>query len=178
MSTTTDTYALPTGTWSVDKVHSNVGFGIDYMAGTFTGTFSDIDAAVTNGVLKGSARVASVQVKDPNLEAHLQSPEFFDAQRHPELTFESRSIERSADQVKIDGEVTIKGHTEPVTITGVISDPIADPYGGERFGLTLETAVDRDRFGISWNNPLPSGEPALANEVKISVDLQLSKQED
>ena len=62
-------------------------------------------------------------------------------------------------------------------ITGVISDPIADPYGGERFGLTLETAVDRNRFGISWNNPLPSGEPALANEVKITVDLQLSKQE-
>ncbi len=174
---TSATQAVPAGSWSVDKVHSNVGFGIAYMAGTFSGTFSDFDAAVTNGALKGSARVASVQVKDPNLEAHLQSPEFFDAERHPELTFESKSIERDGDQLKIDGEITLKGHTEPVLITGVISDPIADPYGGERFGLTLEAVIDRDRFGISWNNPLPSGEPALSNRVTIAVDLQLAKHE-
>ena len=174
---TTETQAVPAGTWSVDKVHSNVSFGINYMAGTFTGTFSDFDAAVADGALKGAARVASVQVKDPNLEAHLQSPDFFDAERHPELTFASKSIERNGDQVTIEGEITLKGHTEPVLITGVITDPIADPYGGERFGLTLEAVVDRDRFGISWNNPLPSGEPAMSNEVTIAVDLQLAKRE-
>ena len=173
---TTETQAVPTGTWTVDKVHSNVGFAVDYMAGTFTGSFSDFDADVTDGVLKGTAKVASVQVKDPNLEAHLQSPDFFDAERTPELTFESKSIERDGDQVKIDGEITIKGHTEPVAITGVISDPINDPYGGERFGLKAEAKIDRDKFGVSWNNPLPSGDPALSNEVTIIVDLQLSKQ--
>ena len=174
---TTETHAVPAGTWAVDKVHSSIGFAVGYMAGTFTGAFSDFDAAVADGVLKGSANVASVQVKDPNLEAHLQSPEFFDADRTPELTFESRSIERDGDDVRIDGEITIKGRSEPAEIKGRISDPIADPYGGERFGLTLETVVARDRFGISWNNPLPSGEPALANEVTITADLQLSKQE-
>jgi polyisoprenoid-binding protein YceI len=173
---TTETQAVPTGTWTVDKVHSNVGFAVDYMAGTFTGSFSDFDAAVTDGVLKGSAKVASVQVKDPNLEAHLQSPDFFDAERNPELTFESKSIDRDGDKVKIDGQITIKGHTEPVEITGVISDPIDDPYGGTRFGLKAEAKVDRDKFGVSWNNPLPSGEPALSNEVTIIVELQLSKQ--
>jgi polyisoprenoid-binding protein YceI len=173
---TTETQAVPAGTWTVDKVHSNVGFAVDYMAGTFTGTFSDFDASVTDGVIKGSAKVASVQVKDPNLEAHLQGPDFFDAERYPELTFESQSIERDGDELKIDGEITIKGHTEPVEITGVVSDPINDPYGGERFGLKLEAAIDRDKFGVSWNNPLPSGEPALSNEVKILADLQLSKQ--
>jgi polyisoprenoid-binding protein YceI len=146
------------------------------MAGTFHGTFNDFDAVVTDGVLKGSANVGSVQVKDPNLEAHLQTPDFFDAERHPELTFQSKSIERDGDQVRIDGEITIKGHTEPVELTGLISDPIADPYGGERFGLTLEAAVVRDRFGVSWNNPLPSGEPALSNEVTLTAELQLSKQ--
>jgi polyisoprenoid-binding protein YceI len=146
------------------------------MAGTFHGTFNDFDAVVTDGVLKGSAKVASVQVKDPNLEAHLQTPDFFDAERHPELTFRSKSIERDGDQVRIDGEITIKGHTEPVELTGLISDPIADPYGGERFGLTLEAVVVRDRFGVSWNNPLPSGEPALSNEVTLTAELQLSKQ--
>ena len=173
----TETQALPRGTWAVDKTHSSVRFAVDYMAGTFTGTFSDFDAVVADGAVKGSTKVASVQVKDPNLEAHLQSPEFFDVERHPELTFESNSIERDGDQVRMDGEITIKGHTEPVEITGAISDPIADQYGGERFGLRLEVVVARDRFGIRWNNPLPSGEPALANEVTITAELQLAKQE-
>jgi polyisoprenoid-binding protein YceI len=173
---TVDTQVLPTGTWQVDKVHSSIGFAIDYMAGTFHGTFSGFDAAVTDGVLNGSAKVASVQVKDENLAAHLQSPDFFDAQAHPELTFTSNQISRDGDRVNIDGEITIKGHTETAEITGEISDPIADPYGGERFGLTLQTTVDRDKFGISWNNPLPSGEPALSNEVTITAELQLSKQ--
>jgi polyisoprenoid-binding protein YceI len=86
---TTQTQAVPTGTWTVDKVHSNIGFAVEYMAGTFTGSFSEFDASLADGVLKGSAKVASVQVKDPNLEGHLQSPDFFDAERNPELTFES-----------------------------------------------------------------------------------------
>jgi polyisoprenoid-binding protein YceI len=172
----TDTKAIPAGSWAVDKTHSSVGFSIDYMAGTFTGAFSDFDAVVADGALRGSAKVASVQVKDSNLEAALQSPEFFDAERQPELSFESKSIERSGAQVTIEGEITIKGHAEPVEITGSISDPIADPYGGERFGLRLEAVVARDSFGMSWNNPLPSGEPALANEVTITAELQLAKQ--
>jgi polyisoprenoid-binding protein YceI len=174
---TTEVQAVPAGTWTVDKVHSNVGFAVDYMAGTFTGSFSDIDASLTEGVLKGSAKVASVQVKDPNLEAHLQSPDFFDAERNPELTFASKSIDVDGDSAKIDGEITIKGHTEPVEITGVFTAPFADPYGGTRLGLKLEAKVDRTKFGVSWNNPLPSGEPALSDEVTIIADLQLSKQD-
>lgn len=173
---TTETQAVAAGDWSVDKVHSNVGFAVDYMAGTFTGSFGDFDASLSDGVLKGSAKVASVQVKDPNLEAHLQGPDFFDAERNPELSFESKSIERDGDELKIDGEITIKGHTEPVEIKGVYTEPFDDPFGGTRLGLKLEATVDRDKFGVSWNNPLPSGEPALSNEVTIIADLQLSKQ--
>src|SRR3954454_9484633 len=100
---TTEMQAVPAGTWTVDKVHSNVGFAVDYMDGTFTGSFSDFDADVTRGVLTGSAKVATVQVKDPNLEAHLQTPDFFDAERYPELTFQSKSIDGAGDQLKIDG---------------------------------------------------------------------------
>jgi polyisoprenoid-binding protein YceI len=173
---TTELQAVPTGTWTVDKVHSDIAFAINYMAGTFTGSFSEFDAELTDGALRGAAHVASVQVKDPNLAAHLQSPEFFDAERHPEITFESRHIRRDGDRLTIDGEITIKGHTEPVEIAGVISDPINDPYGGERFGLKLEAKVDRTKFGVNWNNPLPSGEPALSNEVTLIAELQLSKQ--
>lgn len=173
---TTELQVVPAGTWTVDKVHSDIGFAVKYLAGTFTGSFSDFDAEVSDGVLRGSARVASVQVKEPNLAAHLQAPDFFDAERHPELSFESRAIRREGDRLTIDGKITIKGHTEPVEIIGVITEPINDPYGGERFGLQLEAKIDRTRFGVSWNNPLPSGEAALSNEVTLIGELQLSKQ--
>jgi len=78
--------------------------------------------------------------------------------------------------VTIAGELTLKGHTEPVEITGRTGDPAPDPYGGERFGLQLEATVDRTKFGLNWNNPLPSGDPALTHEVTIIVDLQLVKE--
>jgi polyisoprenoid-binding protein YceI len=171
-----DTQVVPTGTWSIDKVHSTIGFAVDYLSGTFQGSFGDVDAEVTDGVLRGSAKVSSIQVNDPNLAGHLQAPDFFDAERHPELRFESKDIRRDGDRLTVDGEIEIKGHTEPVVITGTISDPINDPYGGERFGVKLETKVDRTKFGVDWNNPLPSGEPALSNEVTLVADLQLSKQ--
>jgi polyisoprenoid-binding protein YceI len=177
MSSTTIEQVIPTGTWSADPVHSTVGFAVDYMAGTFQGTFSDFTANVTDGHLKGSAEVASVQVKDPNLEAHLQTPDFFDAERHPTLTFESKDVRRDGDTLSIDGVITIKGHSEPIEITGVISDPMADPFGNERFGIKLEATINRDVFGVSWNNPLPSGDPALSLDVKLIADLQLVKAE-
>src|SRR3954464_11986040 len=175
MSTQTAEQALPTGAWNVDTVHSTVGFAVPYLAGSFQGTFSDFEARLSDGVLRGSAEVSSVQVKDPNLEAHLQSPDFFDAERFPQLSFEAREINRSGDELSIAGELTLKGHTEAIEIEGHVSDPAPDPYGGERFGLQLETTVDRTKFGLNWNNPLPSGDPALANDVTIIVDLQLSK---
>jgi polyisoprenoid-binding protein YceI len=171
-----DTQVVPAGKWSIDKVHSTIGFAIDYMAGTFQGSFGDVDAELSDGVLRGSAQVSSIQVNDPNLAGHLQAPDFFDAERHPELKFESKDIRRDGDRLTIVGEIEIKGHTEAVEITGVISEPINDPYGGERFGLKLEAKVDRTKFGVEWNNPLPSGEPALSDEVTLLADLQLSKQ--
>ena len=176
MSTLEQTKALPAGTWTADPVHSEIGFGVEYMAGTFRGSFSKFTAELVDGKLHGTADVSSVQVKDPNLEAHLQTPDFFDAERYPEISFESKSVARDGGKLAIDGQITIKGHTEPVAINGTISDPISDPYGGERLGLKLEAKVDRTLFGVNWNNPLPSGKPALANTVTLLVDLQLSKQ--
>jgi polyisoprenoid-binding protein YceI len=175
VSTIEQTQAVPTGTWSADPVHSDIGFSIDYMAGTFRGTFSRFAVEVADGTLRGGAEVASVHVKDPDLEAHLQSPEFFDAERHPQLTFASSDARREGDDVTITGEITIKGHTEPVELRGTITDPGPDPYGNERFGLRLETSLDRTAFGLNWNAPLPNGEPALANEVRLNADLQLVK---
>jgi polyisoprenoid-binding protein YceI len=177
MSNTTIQQALPTGTWSADPIHSTVGFAVPYLTGTFQGTFSGFSARLDDGGLRGTVEGASVTVKDPNLETHLQSPEFFDAERFPQLSFEAKEVSRSGDDLTVAGALTLKGHTEPVEIKGHINDPAADPYGGERFGLQLETTVDRTRFGLNWNNPLPSGDPALSNDVTIVVDLQLVKEE-
>jgi polyisoprenoid-binding protein YceI len=179
MSSTIPTIA-PAGTWSLDPVHSRVDFEVSYLAGTFKGEFHEIGAELTvegeRASLTGTAKVASVDVKDENLSAHLQSPDFFDAERHPELRFAAQDIRLDGDgKVSADGELTIKGVTKPVAVTGTATAPIADPYGNDRIGLNLTTRVDRTDFGVDWNNPLPSGDPALANDVKILAELQFVK---
>lgn len=168
-----------TGTWQVDPVHSTAGFEVAYMAGTFKGEFREIAATLTvegeRARLEGSAKVASVDVKDENLNAHLQSPDFFDAERNPELRFTADDVDLTSDEVTARGEITIKGVTRPVEVTGTATAPLADPYGNERIGLQLTAAVDRTDFGVSWNTPLPSGEQALADQVRIVTDLQFVK---
>ncbi len=125
--------------------------------------------------LSGSAKVASVDVKDENLAAHLQSPDFFDAERHPELGFAAERIALDGQTISVDGEITIKGVTKPVTVTGTASAPLTDPYGNERIGFTLGATVDRTEFGLEWNMPLPTGGPALADDVTIVAELQFVK---
>jgi polyisoprenoid-binding protein YceI len=163
--------ALPTGNWALDPVHSTIGFELPYLAGIFRGHFTDVDAKLTAESLTGSARVTSVDVKDENLAAHLQSPEFFDVERYPELTFVSDSVERSGDELKVHGELTIRGITKPVELDGTIADPMTDAFGRERVNITLDTSVDRTEFGLNWNMPLPNGQPALQNEVKLVAEL-------
>jgi polyisoprenoid-binding protein YceI len=179
VSTIESVALAPVGTWKLDPVHSTIGFEIDYMAGTFKGQFREIDAQlVVDGEgahLEGVAKVASVDVKDENLVAHLQTPEFFDAERYPELRFVAHAIGLDGGTVTVDGEITIKGVTKPIVVTGTATAPIADPYGNERFGLELSATVDRTDFGLNWNNPLPSGQPALANDVTIVAELQFVK---
>jgi polyisoprenoid-binding protein YceI len=181
MTTPTETRsALPTGTWQLDPAHSQVGFAVEYMVGTFRGTFSPVEgrfevAEDGAAMLWGRARAESVQVQDENLEAHLQSPDFFDAERTPELAFEAKDIRRDGDSLTVKGELAIRGVSQPLELVGTITDPITDPYGRERIGLRLEGTVDRTSFGINWNNPLPSGEPALANDVTLSAELYFVK---
>jgi polyisoprenoid-binding protein YceI len=179
MSTTTLTIA-PAGAWNLDPVHSRVDFEVSYLAGTFKGEFHEIGAELNvdgdQASLEGSAKVASVDVKDENLSAHLQSPDFFDAERHPELRFAAEDIHLEGDgNVSVDGELTIRGVTRPVHVTGTVSAPIADYTGNDRVGLNLRTSVDRTEFGVDWNQPLPSGDPALANDVTILAELQFVK---
>ena len=164
----------------MDPVHSHVGFAVEYVVGTFRGSFSPVEARIEvtddgQAILRGSAPVDGIKVQDENLGAHLRSPEFFDLERTPQITFTSSEIERSGDRVTIAGELSIKGITHRVEASGKITDPTEDAHGGVRFGLELETVVDRTQFGLDWNNPLPNGEPSLANEVTLTAELYLVK---
>jgi len=181
MSTTVDApKILPAGTWTIDPVHSQVGFAVGYHVGTFRGSFSPVQAKLEvgedgNAKLTGSASVSGVKVQDENLAAHLQSPDFFDAERTPEISFVSTAIRPSGGELEIDGELTIKGASLPVTARGRVGEQkqyMERPF----FGLEIEATIDRTRFGLNWNNPLPNGDPALANEVTVTAELFLTKE--
>jgi polyisoprenoid-binding protein YceI len=171
----------PAGTWAADPVHSNVSFEVGYSGvNTFRGSFAEFQATLAGGespTLQGSAKVASVDVKDEQLNGHLQTPDFFDAERHPEISFRATELRRLADdRVEGSGELTIKGFTQPVELTGTIAAaPAIDPFGRERLGLSLETAIDRTQYGVSWNAPNQSGGDYLANDVKLIAELAFVK---
>ena len=168
------TVSIPTGAWAADVVHSSVTFEVQYMrVATFSGAVKDFAATLVDGLISGSATIASLQTKDENLQAHLLSPEFFDAERNPTVSFTSVAVTGDGAEVEFEGEVTIKGVTQPATITGTISGPVTDPYGNTRYGLQLETTVDRTQFGITWNAPMPDGSNALADDVTLKADLSL-----
>jgi polyisoprenoid-binding protein YceI len=177
----TATQTLPVGTWNVDPVHSQVGFAVKYMVGTFRGSFSPIEATLSvskdgSASLTGSSRADGVKVQEENLVTHLLSPDFFDAERAPELRFRSTDVRAEGGHVTVTGDLTIKAITRPVTLEGDVTEQITDPYGRERIGVTLAGTIDRTEFGITWNNPLPSGKSALANEVNLEAELYLVKE--
>jgi polyisoprenoid-binding protein YceI len=181
LNTLTETKSqLAAGTWQVDGAHSQIGFSLPYMTGTFRGTFSPFEATLKvdddgSASLSGTVRVENVKVQDETLSAHLQSPDFFDAERTPEIRFEANEIAHEGDEVTAKGHLTVRGITRPVELRGNVTDPIVDAYGRERIGLNLETQVDRTEFGLNWNMPLPTGEPALPNEVTLAADLYFIK---
>ena len=170
--------AIPAGTYKDDGVHSTAAFAVKHMLATFRGAFGRFSAELTvdedgRAKLVGTVPVDTVIVKDENLAAHLQSPEFFDAEQHPEIRFESSEIAVDGSSVTLAGDLTIKGHTERVTAQGSVVGPIEDPFGNVKLGLQFETVVDRTKFGLNWNAPLPKGGFMLANDVTLSVDLEL-----
>jgi len=170
----------PAGTWAADKVHSHVSFEVVYAGvNTFRGSFQDFDATLTGDSLQGSAKVASVDVKDEQLNGHLQTPDFFDAQRFPEVAFKATELTRGENHsVTGKGELTIKGVTQPITLTGTIApEPSVDPFGRERLGLRLESEIDRTQYGVSWNAPNQGGGDYLGTDVKLIAELAFVKQE-
>ncbi len=176
----TSTIAAPAGTWQLDKVHSSVAFQVPYLAGAFNGSFREFDGTLDlsddGAALTGTAKVASVDVKDDNLSAHLQSPDFFDAESYPELSFASDAIALDGESVRVSGEITIKGVTRELAATGAAHGPVANLQGNDSLRLQLATTVDRTEFGVSWNADLPGGGKALSDEVTILAELYFVKE--
>lgn len=182
MSTAT-TQPIATGTWSIDKVHSHVGFAVKHMVvSTFRGRFEDYDGALTVGAdgaprLEGSVAVDSIVVKDENLAGHLKAPDFFDSENYSQIRFTSTAVRvLDGGELEVDGELTIKDRTHDVSARGTITGPHEDIAGNEKIGVELETVVDRREFGLEWNAPLPKGGLAVDNDVKLEVSLELVKQ--
>ncbi len=172
MSSTIDTTKVPTGSWAIDPTHSTVGFTVVYMGvAPFKGAFRSFDATFDENGLRGVAQASSIDVDSDQLAEHLASPDFFDTATYPELSFETGAIERDGDRVTLEGVLEIKGNRAPITLTGTIADPVSDPWGNSKLGLSLAGTVDRNAVGLTWNAPLPEGGSMLADEVALDATL-------
>jgi polyisoprenoid-binding protein YceI len=178
MSSTTPT--LTPGTYRLDPVHSSAGFAVRHKVSKFRGSFTELDGMLQiaeTGELRvnGTATVASIVVKSGDMEADLLSPNFFDAERYPQIRFESSEVSVQPDgAITITGDLTMRGHTESVTATGTFSALDDDGHGRRLVGIDLETVVDRTDFGISFVQQLPGGGVAVETDVTLSVELEFA----
>jgi polyisoprenoid-binding protein YceI len=181
-TTAIDAGLIPTGSYAVDPKHSNVGFEVRHMGiATVRGSFKQfegsLDATGEAPVLKGTVEVASIDTGDEQRDAHLTSPEFFDVERHPQITFHSTTTEATeGGRIRLVGEITLKGITKPLELVGSVNDPgTTDPWGNERVGFEVEAVIDRRDFDLKWNQTLPNGNLLVANDVKLLVSVSAVK---
>jgi polyisoprenoid-binding protein YceI len=181
-TTTLQETAAERALWNVDTDHSHVGFSARHMMittvkGHFSGVTGSVeieDSDLTRS--KASIRIdaATVNTRIGTRDEHLRSADFFDAENHPYLTFESRKVEAQPDgRLKITGDLTIRGVTREVVLDAEQEGRGVDPWGGERAGFTASTRIDRTDYGLTWNQGLETGGVLVSNEVRITIDAQL-----
>ena len=172
------------GTYHALPVPSTFAFAVRH-SGVFDyrGSLSDVTATLHGDgdalTLEGSARVDSISIVEPAaMRASVLGPEFFDAERNPEITFRSTAV-RLADggDAEVDGELTIRGVTRPITGSGHYASPRLSSFG-EVAGLQLHTSFDRREFGFDWQMELPGGGNAVGWEVAVDIDLLLIKRDE
>jgi polyisoprenoid-binding protein YceI len=178
MSTQTVQQEIPAGTYTVDPVHSSITFSVIHNGvATFRSGFETYAARLSGGDtprLEGTVDVAGIEIGEEQLKGHLLSPDFFDAERYPQLRFESSELRVEDDgTVRVRGELEIRGSKHEVEASGRYGQVGADLGGNPRVGLSLAATVDRRSFGLDWNADLPNGGQALDYEVSIAVDLEL-----
>ena len=172
MSSTVETTAVPAGTWAIDPTHSTVGFTVVYMGvAPFQGAFRSFEATLDEQGLRGVAQASSIDVDNDQLAEHLASSDFFDTANHPELSFEAGKARRDGDRVTFEGVLEVKGNRATIALAGTITDPVADPWGNRKLGISLAGKVDKNAVGLTWNAPLPEGGSMLADEVELNATL-------
>ena len=172
MSSTIEQTTIPSGTWAIDPTHSTIGFTVVYMGvAPFKGAFRSFEATLDDQGLRGVVQASSVDVDNDQLAEHLASPEFFDTANHPELSFEAGPGRREGDRVTFEGVLEVKGNRAPITLSGTITDPVSDPWGNSKLGISLAGAVDKNAVGLTWNAPLPEGGSMLADVVVLAATL-------
>lgn len=170
---------IPSGTWSIDPVWSALEFevkkiGLINVKGRVPGFTGTIHGGEQPSI-EGTVDVSSITTFDETRDTHLQSPDFFDVARHPELRFESTSVETDGDELVAQGDLTIKGITKAIELRGTFLGIGTDPMGNERIALELSGTIDRTDFGLNWNAPLPGGGFLLPNEVVIKASFAAVK---
>jgi polyisoprenoid-binding protein YceI len=177
----TVTTAVPTGTWTVDPAHSNVEFAVKHMGiATVRGNFGKFEGKLVIGDgeahASGTVDVASVNTNEEQRDAHLRSPDFFDAETHEKITFESTSIEHVDDETfKVHGNLTIHGVTNPITLHAEVQGSDVDPWGNTRVGLEVTGQLSRGDYEMKFNQALGSGNLMVADKVKLSLDISAVK---
>lgn len=175
---TTTATTIPAGVWRVDPAHSNVGFAVRHMMiTTVRGHFGEFDGTLEvdeSGAARARGRIAaaSIETGDTRRDAHLRSADFFDVEEFPEIRFEARAVEPLGDaQIRMTGYLTIRGMTRTVELDVAVQGAARDPWGNDRLGLEVGGEIDREDFGLRWNQALESGGLVLGSKVRLELDL-------
>jgi polyisoprenoid-binding protein YceI len=168
------------GTYNIDPAHSHVGFSVKHMGiSTVRGSFDEFEGAVTVAgselTAGGHAKVASITTGADGRDEHLRSADFFDSEQHPKISFNATGLEGDSDDIKLSGDITIKGITKPVVFKGEVSNGGQDPWGNDRVGFELDTKIDRRDFGLTWNQTLANNGVLVSNDVKLSLSISAVK---
>ena len=180
MSTAT---IAPTGTWTIDAAHSKVGFAVKHLGiATVRGEFNEFEGTVQIGDDLASSRAygtvttASIDTGDSARDDHLRSADFFNAEAHPQITFESTLIDAIDDDVlAVSGDLTINGVTRPEIFRVEIQGTETDPWGNDRVGLEITGQINRGDYGMKFNQVLGSGNVMVSDKVKIAIDVSAVK---
>lgn len=169
--------------YELDRNHSSFELAVRHLElSTFRASFADVDArlsATDGGVeIEGHVRADSISIVDPDFRAHVvHGADFLGADAHPLLTFRSRNVALGDDRtLRMSGELTIRGVSRPVTVTGTYSPPVTDPFGLTRAALELKTTIDRRDWGMEWQAALPDGGEALGWDVEVTAHIELVQQ--
>ena len=167
------------GTWDIDPVHSDVSFTVRHMmVSKVRGRFAQVSGEIVTGDdITGSAVTASVDATSidtgtPQRDDHIRSADFFDVANHPTWTFRSTAVRRDGDDYALDGELTIKGVTRPVTFALEVTGFGPDAYGGTRAGFSASTTINRSEFGVDIKMPMDGGGMVVSEKVQINVKIQ------